>query len=123
MVEKNEGKQSGKTLNLLGGEESLFHATDTRDKNLGTMLLNQTVGCIWEPTDKTGGANQAVAMIRTMEGISPRDVIEGMLTAQMLAVYNASMECMRRAMIPEQSFDGRKDNLNQATKLTRTFTT
>jgi hypothetical protein len=123
MVEKNEVKQSGKTLNLLGDEESLFHATDTRDKNLGTMLLNQTVGCIWEPTDKTGGANQAVAMIRTMEGISPRDVIEGMLTAQMLAVYNASMECMRRAMIPEQSFDGRKDNLNQATKLTRTFTT
>jgi hypothetical protein len=123
MVEKNEVKQDGKDVSILGSEESLFHATGTRDKDLGTMLLNQTVSCSWEPTDTSGGANQAVAMIRTMEGISPRDVIEGMLTAQMLAVHNASMECMKRAMVPDQPSDFRNLNLNQATKLTRTFTT
>jgi hypothetical protein len=30
---------------------------------------------------------------------------------------------MKRAMLPDQSFEGRQANLNQATKLTRTFTT
>src|SRR5215469_8252164 len=31
------------------------------------------------------------------------------------------MECYRRAMLPEQTFEGRHENLNQANKLSRTF--
>jgi hypothetical protein len=31
------------------------------------------------------------------------------------------MECYRRAMIPEQTFEGRHEALNQANKLTRSF--
>jgi hypothetical protein len=46
-----------------------------------------------------------------------------MLAAQLLASHNAAMECYRRAMIAEQSFDGRKENLNQANKLSRTHVT
>ena len=33
------------------------------------------------------------------------------------------MECYRRAMIGEQSFEGRRENLSQANKLSRTYTT
>jgi hypothetical protein len=33
------------------------------------------------------------------------------------------MECYRRAMIGEQTFEGRRENLNQANKLSRTYTT
>jgi hypothetical protein len=33
------------------------------------------------------------------------------------------MECYRRAMIGEQSFEGRRENLNQANKLSRTWAT
>ncbi len=40
-----------------------------------------------------------------------------MLAAQLLASHNAAMECYRRAMISEQTFEGRKENLNQANKL------
>jgi hypothetical protein len=36
---------------------------------------------------------------------------------------NASMECYRRTMIGEQSFEGRRENLNQANKLSRTYAT
>lgn len=46
-----------------------------------------------------------------------------MLAAQLLASHNAAMECYRRAMIAEQTFEGRKENLNQANKLSRTHTT
>ena len=38
-------------------------------------------------------------------------------------VYNASMECYRRAMIGDQSFEGRRENLNHANKLSRTYAT
>jgi hypothetical protein len=41
------------------------------------------------------------------------------LAAQLLASYNAAMEYYRRAMIADQTFEGRKENLNQANKLSR----
>jgi hypothetical protein len=31
------------------------------------------------------------------------------------------MECYRRAMLGEQSFEGRRENLNQANKLSRSY--
>ena len=43
-----------------------------------------------------------------------------MIIAQLLATHNATMECYRRAMIPEQTLEGRRENLNQANKLSRT---
>jgi hypothetical protein len=35
--------------------------------------------------------------------------------------HNATMECYRRAMIGEQTLEGRRDNLSQANKLSRTY--
>src|SRR3954447_3488460 len=58
-----------------------------------------------------------------LAGVEPKDEFEGMLAAQLLASHNAAMECYRRAMIAEQTFEGRKENLNQANKLSRTHTT
>jgi hypothetical protein len=44
-----------------------------------------------------------------------------MLAAQMLASHNAAMECFRRAMLAEQTFEGRRESLGQANKLSRTY--
>jgi hypothetical protein len=44
-----------------------------------------------------------------------------MIAAQLLAAHNAAIECYRRAMIAEQTFEGRSDNLSQANKLSRTY--
>jgi hypothetical protein len=54
-------------------------------------------------------------------GIGPKDELEGMIAAQLLAAHNAAMECYRRAMIGEQTFEGRRENLSQANKLSRTY--
>lgn len=43
------------------------------------------------------------------------------MAAQLLASHNASMECYRRAMLPEQTLEGRSENLSQANKLSRTY--
>jgi hypothetical protein len=46
-----------------------------------------------------------------------------MLASQLVACHNTAMECYRRAMIGEQTFEGRRENLNQANKLFRTYAT
>ena len=46
-----------------------------------------------------------------------------MIAAQLVACHNASMECYRRAMLPDNSFDQRHGNLNSANKLSRTYST
>jgi hypothetical protein len=56
-----------------------------------------------------------------MVGIGPKDELEGMMAAQLIAAHNAAMECYRRAMIGDQTFEGRRENLSQANKLSRTY--
>jgi hypothetical protein len=46
-----------------------------------------------------------------------------MMAAQLIAAHNAAMECYRRAMIGGQTFEGRRENLAQANKLSRTYAT
>ena len=46
-----------------------------------------------------------------------------MLAAQLIAVHNAAMESYRRAMLDEQTFEGRRENLSQGNRLSRTFAT
>jgi len=45
---------------------------------------------------------QIEAVAAGLLGINPKDEIEGMLAAQMVATHSASMECFRRAMIESQ---------------------
>jgi hypothetical protein len=62
-----------------------------------------------------------MAARRFLRGVAPRDPLEGMLATQMLGLHDAAMECLGRAAIPEQSFEGRQANLGQANKLARSF--
>jgi len=48
-----------------------------------------------------------LAVMTAMMGLQPRDELEGMLIGQLIASHNAAMECYRRAMIGEQTFEGR----------------
>ncbi len=64
---------------------------------------------------------QYSATVAGLIGIGPKDELEGMIAAQMLAAHNAAMECYRRAMLKDQPFEGYRENLNQANKLSRTY--
>jgi hypothetical protein len=66
---------------------------------------------------------QLSATVAALVGIGPKDELEGMMAAQLIAAHNAAMECYRRAMIGEQTFEGRRENLAQANKLSRTYAT
>jgi hypothetical protein len=101
-----------------------------RLKNIGgsqsdhwnNILANQAVQALWlknsspEERDK-----QFSVTIAALAGIAPKDELEGMMAAQLVAAHNAAMECYRRAMIGEQTLEGRRENLAQANKLSRTY--
>ena len=56
-----------------------------------------------------------------MHGIAPRDEIEGMLAAQMVAVHSAAMRCLRQLKGSETVLQ-QDSNGRLAVKLLRTFT-
>jgi hypothetical protein len=111
---KDPSLQPGK-LKRLGGSLS-------DDWNNG--IANDTVNTLWvKNSDEETRHRQMMAALDGLIGINPRDELEGMMAAQLIASHSAAMECYRRAMIGEQTFQGRSENLNQANKLSRTFTT
>jgi hypothetical protein len=61
-------------------------------------------------------------MLAALHGINPVDEVEAMLAAQMVATHLAAMDCLKRAQLTNQTFEGRDMNLRHAAKLTRTYT-
>jgi hypothetical protein len=107
------GKREG-TLKAIGGSMS-----DEWNSN----LANETIRTLWffKNSDAESVKEQQRAAVHALLGIAPRDECEGMIAAQLVACHHAAMECYRRAMIRDQTFEGRTENLNQANKLSRTY--
>lgn len=112
VVADDPDDRKGRLKNIGGSQSDHWNNT----------LANQAVQALWvknssaEERDK-----QLSATVAALIGIAPKDELEGMLAAQLVAAHNAAMECYRRAMIGEQSFEGRRENLTQANKLSRTY--
>ena len=87
-------------------------------------IANQIINILWtKHLDDDEASKLRTAAVEALIGIKPRDEVEGMIAAQLIACHNASMECYRRAMLPDISFDTRHGNLNSANKLSRTYST
>src|ERR1700730_3181991 len=101
---------------------TLKHIGGSKSDHWNGVLANQTIQTLWlKHSDKETSDHQLSATVAGLVGIGPKDEIEGMIAAQLLAAHNATMECYRRAMIGEQTLEGRRDNLSQANKLSRTY--
>jgi len=104
----------------------LSEAVGTADPDLQSHLLNQVIQTFKGAASSDGfdhdniasSANHATAILN---GIQPQDELEGMLATQMIGVHNMAMETMRLAMLGGQTFEGKKSNVNYATKMLRTF--
>jgi hypothetical protein len=99
-------------LKRLGGSQS---------DHWNNVLANQTVNALWLAKDAETRQRQYSAAAAALSGIEPKDEVEGMIAAQLIAAHNATMECYRRAMVNEQTFESRRENLSQANKLSRTY--
>jgi hypothetical protein len=80
---------------------------------------------MWVPSgeERDAEVSRAVgAACAALEAFKPTDEIEGMLAAQAVALHFQSMECFRRAMLPEQLSETtsklRRDGVNLARGVT-----
>ena len=104
----------------LKGERKEIGGSQSDDWN--NMLYDQAAQTLWlKYADPATVDQRAHALLHAMIGIGPKDELEGMMATQLLAAHNASMECFRRAMIADQTLDVRRENLNAASRLSRTF--
>ena len=103
-------------------KETLKRVGGSQSDDWNHVLGNQALQSLWiELSDNEVRQRQYNAAIVGLIGIAPQDEIEVMIAAQLIATHNATMECYRRAMIGEQTLEGRRDNLSQANKLSRTY--
>jgi hypothetical protein len=102
--------------------EALKEIGGSSNEHWNAMIVGQVTKALWLANGTRDQAvEKQVAAVAAMRGIGPKDEVEGMLAAQMVAAHNAAMECYRRAMIGEQTFEGRRENLSQANKLSRSY--
>ena len=110
----NPAEQKGE-LKPIGGSSS-DHWNNT--------LANQVAQALWRGlSDEAEQGKQYSATVAALVGINPQDELEGMMAAQLIACHNAAMECYRRATISDQTFERWRESLNQANRLSRTWTT
>src|SRR4051794_23717872 len=68
-------------------------------------LLDQALkaACYGRNPEPGFAALRRAAIAAALKDIAPRDPLEGMLAAQLVAVHNAAMDCLRHAFHPEQT--------------------
>jgi len=118
-------------INLAEKDNLLWHvqimeALGSPDGQLQTFFLNQVIQTFQDSVSSKGFDKSKLEefvnnAIMILHGISPKDEIEVMLALQMVGVHNLAMETLKRAMIKDQTFEGKQANVNQASKMLRTY--
>jgi hypothetical protein len=130
MAEKNTSelirKPSPETARLPPSENrtaALKELGGSNSDDFNNALANQVVNALWLATEPEAREKQFHAALAILIGIKPSDEIEGMLAAQLIATHHAAMECFRQSMLKEQTVERRRENLNIANKLVRSYAT
>jgi hypothetical protein len=127
MISEKAASSHKKTATLVANDPNdrkgeLKQIGGSQSDNWNQILANQTLSTLWLAHSKEESRDrQYTATVAALVGIGPKDELEGMIAAQLIAAHNAAMECYRRAMIGEQTFEGRRENLHQANKLSRSY--
>ena len=76
----------------------------SRNDRFNHVLANAAARTLWHHRDEAAEAraDKLTAATVALRGLEPQDEVEGMLAAQIVGLHAATMECLRRAMIPEQ---------------------
>lgn len=125
----SRGDAPGKVVPLkerLGPEVLLNYAAIAKTDTPGVEIakLNGIIDLLWLPSGLCEYAREAriVKALDQFNAIKPADGPESMLATQMIGTHAAATECLRRAMLPEQTVVGRDMALKHAHKLMSLYT-
>ena len=94
-------------------------ALEISDHALFQQKLNEVGKLLWmhEDTSHDAKVERLARALELYESLEPADGAEGMLAVQMVGAHDAALECLRRAAVPNQTFEGRDMALKHAHKL------
>jgi len=94
------------------------------DREIETRKLNEIAEMMWLPETMREGERNAriIRAIDMFKELKPTDGAESMLAAQMVGTHFAALECLRRAALPGQTFEGQDMILKHAHKLMSLYT-
>jgi hypothetical protein len=119
-LKRSAAKKAKLTPAPANNQGTLKHVGGSLSVDWNIRIVNDTWEALWRKhSDKETQDQQFSAVMAALSGIAPKDELEGMMAAQLIAAHSAAMECYRRAMIGEQTC--RREELSQANKLSRTF--
>jgi hypothetical protein len=110
-------------LRLADRDATLRRATGSDDARVHDWLVNDLSFALNMPPvlDATARADRVCAAVSAMCDIGPRDTLEGMLAAQMVAVHSAALDNLRRAAEPDAADRARDADLRHAARLLNVF--
>jgi hypothetical protein len=95
----------------------------SRSDRFNHALIEAMTRTGWFPSGQSeeDRNRQLFVAVTGLRAFRPTDEIEAMIAAQAMAAHHASMECSRRAMIPDQPFEAAQGFRKAAANASRTF--
>ncbi len=100
--------------------DEFYSAFGVRNLSIVDVLLHHSAMVIKTSNDDFSDNNLNFAHSFLRE-IKPQNPLEAMLAIQMLGTHTLSCKMLANANLSNQTFEGVSENINRATKLTRTF--
>jgi hypothetical protein len=104
---------------LFATNEDLRQATGARSTAVAVWILSQA-----DALQQAGGrTNETLARtLSLLAELAPSNVVEGMLTVQMIGVHNAAAEYLRRSQLQDRTVEEIDKSVSRACCLSRVFT-
>jgi hypothetical protein len=97
---------------------ALTRTFGTEELDLIWHFLEQLAGTVPHGTSTAKKLNRCIPILF---GLRPRDELETMLVLQMTGIHNCALECLRRALHPQQASEGVEANITRTVALTKVF--
>ena len=113
-IQVHLGEPEPDTLRAFGGSKS---------DRFNNAVIDSMVKTGWHFPGQSDEdrARQIFVAVTGLRAFAPADEIEAMIAAQAMAAHHASMECSRRAMIPDQPSEAAANFRKAAANASRTF--
>ena len=126
MVKRTDSIAARKPIEVCLGEgepDTLRAFGGSRSDRFNNSLIDSMVKTGWFPTGMSDEdrATRLFVAVTGLQAFRPNDEVEAMLCAQAMAAHHASMECSRRAMLPDQPFEAGQGLRKAAANASRTF--
>jgi hypothetical protein len=101
--------------------KEVCEASGIRGERPAERILSQLMQMqTWGPAD-ADGVERALAAFEMLVELKPANVVEALLTVQMVGVHETALMFLKHATREEQTFAGRDANTFRATRLLRLF--